>query len=80
MTVSQREGKEASHLKEFAEMMETSEYKHIYGELPTSPLFLSFILEDVVEFGIRRSGRAEIVRRWSNEDSKRPSERRTTES
>jgi hypothetical protein len=44
--------------------METSEYKHIYGELPTNPLFLSFILEDVVEFGIRKSGRAEIVRSW----------------
>lgn len=63
-TVSQRKGKEASHLKEFVEMMETSKYKHIYGELPTSPLFLSFILEDVAEFGIRKSGRAEIVRGW----------------
>jgi hypothetical protein len=61
---SQREGTEASRLKEFADIMETSEYKHIYGELPTNPLFLSFILEDVVEFGIRKSGRAEIVRSW----------------
>ena len=56
--------KKKSRLKQFANILDTKDYVKFYGELPTNPLFLSFILEDVVDTGVRVSSRSEIVHRW----------------
>lgn len=52
------------HLNRFASVLASGEYHDFYGELPKNPLFLSFILEDVVDSGVRTSGRRELIHRW----------------
>lgn len=51
-------------LEEFLDLVKESRYEALYGQLPLSPLFLQFILEDVVEHGVRKVDRALLIRSW----------------
>ncbi len=51
-------------LQEFLDLVKESRYEALYGQLPLSPLFLQFILEDVVEHGVRKAARSLLIRSW----------------
>jgi hypothetical protein len=52
------------HVKQLRHLVESGRYSEYYGELPRQPLFLQFILEDVVEHGIRPAYRTTLLRDW----------------
>lgn len=58
-------GKERRLLDDLLDALKTSSARTLYGELPSNPLFLQFILEDVVSEGLRTSNRSELIDRWS---------------
>ncbi len=66
--VSQAESKTRGvgkrRLQEFLDLVKESRYEALYGQLPFSPLFLQFILEDVVEHGVRKVDRSLLIRSW----------------
>jgi len=51
-------------LKDFLNLLENEGYTEYYGDLPLHPLFLQFILEDIVEDKIQKSNRADLLHRW----------------
>jgi hypothetical protein len=55
---------ERKNLAKFLRLIENKEYLAIYGKLPLNPLFLNFILEDVIENGIQERGRTGFIRSW----------------
>ncbi len=57
-------GKEKKHLSDFLDSLSNGTYVQFYGQLPFNPLFLQFILEDVMKGGVRTAGRAQLLRSW----------------
>jgi hypothetical protein len=57
-------GTERRLLDELLGKLGTPAASHLYGDLPSNPLFLQFILEDVVSEGMRKSSRGELIDRW----------------
>jgi hypothetical protein len=57
-------GKERVLLDDLLHKLGTPAAKMLYGELPSNPLFLQFILEDIVSEGMQRSSRGELIDRW----------------
>ncbi|HEY2236550.1 MAG TPA: hypothetical protein VGK01_23970 [Candidatus Angelobacter sp.] len=57
-------GTARENLLEFAEILEDSSFVEFYGDLPRNPLMLQFILEDVVEYGVRLSNRSSLLESW----------------
>lgn len=57
-------GNQKKHLFEFLALLNNGEYVHLYGELPSNPLFLQFILEDVATHGVRWANRCLLLRSW----------------
>lgn len=55
---------ESARLTELRTLIEERRAEEIYGDLLYHPLFLQFILEDVACNGIRRQGRAALLRGW----------------
>lgn len=55
---------ERQRLKIFGDLIRKGEAEQVYGQLCYHPLFLQFILEDVVEFGVRSSGRVSLISSW----------------
>jgi len=51
-------------LKNFKNLFTDNSYKEFYGELPKNPLFLQFILSDVVERDIHKVNRATLIYEW----------------
>jgi hypothetical protein len=57
-------GIEQQRLTEFLRKVGTPSAKSLYGDLPWSPLFLQFILEDILSEGMQKSNRADLIDRW----------------
>lgn len=57
-------GVEKERLSEFLKLLSNGEYAALYGELPSNPLFLQFILEDVAAEGIQYANRPLLLFRW----------------
>jgi hypothetical protein len=55
---------EKESLAEFRDILTNGEYQYLYGELPFNPLFLQFILEDIVDIGLQQSNRISLIYRW----------------
>jgi hypothetical protein len=59
-----REGVSAGRLDRFVRLVATGEVKEWYGELPFRPLFLQFIIEDVLAADVRRVNRSSLLLSW----------------
>lgn len=57
-------GAKKKRLSEFVRILKTNEYINLYDELPFNPLFLQFILEDVVTRGVQWANRCVLLRDW----------------
>lgn len=55
--------------------VEDGSYQKYYGDLPSSPLMLQFIIEDVIESGMRRSRSGELIHRWIKRKIRRDASR-----
>lgn len=64
-------GQQRQHLSEFSKLLKNGEYLPVYGELPFNPLFLQFILEDVIEHGVRTANRCLLLRSWIEQKIRR---------
>lgn len=51
-------------IERFKSLFIDNSYKEFYGELPKNPLFLQFILSDVVERDIQRVNRPTLIYEW----------------
>ncbi len=51
-------------IEKFKSLFTDNSYQHFYGELPKNPLFLQFILSDVVERDIQRVNRPTLIYEW----------------
>jgi hypothetical protein len=51
-------------IEKFKSLFIDNSYKEFYGELPKNPLFLQFILSDVVEQDIHRVNRPTLIYEW----------------
>lgn len=56
--------RDKSRILEFKNILISGEYESLYGQLPFNPLFLQFILEDIVDIGIQRSNRIFLIFSW----------------
>ncbi|HEY3376048.1 MAG TPA: hypothetical protein VGL77_01020, partial [Armatimonadota bacterium] len=54
----------AERLSELLCLFRHGETQALYGDLPRNPLFLQFIVEDVIEHGIRPMNRCTLLRDW----------------
>ena len=55
---------EINRVNELIQLIEDRNYADLYGELPRQPLFLQFILSDVIEEGLQESNRCTLLSRW----------------
>ena len=55
---------EKSKISEIKNILLSGEYESLYGQLPFNPLFLPFILEDIVDIGIQKSNRISLIFSW----------------
>lgn len=58
-------GTEAGRLSQFLEILKENLDEQFYGQLAAHPLFLRLILDDIVRNGVRKIGRASLLRDWS---------------
>ena len=54
----------ATRLRAFRALIEAGEAGRFYADLPTHPLFLRFILDDVAADGIQATDRSRLLERW----------------
>lgn len=54
----------ADRLLAFRALIEAGEAKRFYADLPSHPLFLRFILDDVAADGIQATDRSRLLERW----------------
>lgn len=54
----------AANLREFRHLIARGDAARFYGDLPTHPLILRFILDDIAAGGVRPSMRSELIERW----------------
>jgi hypothetical protein len=54
-----------ARLTAFKTTVSTHQYVEYYGDIPRRPLFLGFILDDVVVNGIQPRGRARLIDEWA---------------
>jgi hypothetical protein len=57
-------GRAREHLNRLTKIFDNRSYSRLYGDLPTNPLMLQFIIEDVAENGIRKSNRSALLESW----------------
>jgi len=57
-------GTDKERLLELQQELTGTEHSSLYGQLPLNPLFLHFILEDVIEEGIRPGNRPSLIFAW----------------
>ncbi|MCD6282668.1 hypothetical protein J7J84_03560 [bacterium] len=69
--VKKASGDAKDRLSLFKRMVINSQYETIYGELPSNPLFMHFILEDIAREGITPSNRASLLFRWAKRKIRR---------
>jgi hypothetical protein len=55
---------ELKRILDFKQILKSGEYYALYGHLPCNPLFLQFILEDVINSGVQESNRISLIYRW----------------
>jgi hypothetical protein len=55
---------ERGRLSSLQEAFETGTIHAYYGRMPEHPLFLRFIIDDVLDTGLRQSNRASLLDRW----------------
>ncbi|MEG3958896.1 hypothetical protein [Microcoleus sp. herbarium2] len=56
--------REKSRISEMKNILLSGEYESLYGQLPFNPLFLQFILEDIIDIGIQKSNRISLIFSW----------------
>jgi hypothetical protein len=64
-------GKKRSSIGKFARLLDTGDAHRFYGDLLFRPLFLQFILEDVVENGVRKADRNKLLGTWAERKIRR---------
>ena len=57
-------GEELLRIGELGKLIESGHHRALYGDLLDSPLFVQFVIEDVIERGVNHSSRADQIRRW----------------
>lgn len=57
-------GEPRERIDDFLKILENDSYVEYYGDLPFHPLFLQFILEDIVKDKIQKSTRSDLLHRW----------------
>lgn len=55
---------ERERLRSLQEAIETDTIEQYYGNLPEHPLFLRFIIDEVLDAGLRHGNRASLLGRW----------------
>ncbi|MBD2510257.1 hypothetical protein H6G91_23690 [Nostoc muscorum FACHB-395] len=55
---------QCERIRDFQKLVKSDDYKKLYGELPLNPLFLNFIIEDVIYEGLRLSTRPSLIYHW----------------
>jgi hypothetical protein len=53
-----------AHLAEFRSLIASGSGVQFYADLPFNPLFLRFILDDVLADGVRSANRSQLLERW----------------
>lgn len=53
------------HIDTFIRMVSDDSYHQVYGDIPSRPLFLRFILDTVAENGVQRTGKAQLYYDWA---------------
>jgi hypothetical protein len=56
--------KAKAHLAEFRSLIASGASAQFYADLPFNPLFLRFILDDVLADGVRSANRTQLLERW----------------
>jgi hypothetical protein len=56
--------KSSLRIQKFRDLFINEDYKDFYGDLPLNPLFLQFILSDVIERDIQKANRPMLVYQW----------------
>ena len=59
--ISEREQKRLLELKG---LLTNGSFRTFYHDLPLHPLFLQFLLDDVIEHGVRKTGKTSLIERW----------------
>ena len=57
-------GEELLRIDQLRKLVESGHHRDLYGDLLDSPLFVQFVIEDVIERGVNHSGRVDQLRRW----------------
>jgi hypothetical protein len=64
LVICELRGIQRSRLQEFRELLFKTDFFGLYGDLPSNPLMLRFILDDVVESGIHKTTRPLLLDTW----------------
>jgi hypothetical protein len=75
--IAQSEPPVRHRLVEFRELLHDGSFSRLYGDLPSNPLMLRFIIEDVSESGVHASTRTQLLDSWMRQKMRR--DRRSTE-
>lgn len=71
------EGIQRKRLREFRELLTKNAFFGLYGDLPSNPLMLRFILDEVIESGIHETTRPSLLDSWMRRKIRR--DRRATQ-
>ena len=77
LVISELESIQRTRLQEFRELLFNSAFFGFYGDLPSNPLMLRFILDDVIESGIHETTRLLLLDSWMRRKIRR--DRRATQ-
>lgn len=64
LVLRELEGAEYGRVKEFRDLLSKDAFVGLYGDLPSNPLMLRFILDDVIESGVRQITRPLLLDAW----------------
>ena len=63
-TAAKAAGSRRANLEKLVELLQSSGYEHLYGDVPRRPLFLRMILDSVAEDGVNVTRKAELMEDW----------------
>ncbi len=64
-TAGKLAGAKGERLRELASLIQSGRVAELYGDIPSNPLLLSFLVEDVATEGLRSRSRAALLRAWA---------------
>lgn len=77
LVLQKLEGVERHRLKEFRDLLFEDAFYGLYGDLPSNPLMLRFILDDVIDSGVHKTTRPLLLDAWMRRKIRR--DRRASE-